>query len=79
MILPALDDNVVCYIPGSCTGVNCCVEVEKLARSFNVMFKIDDCGYRFTVGIENLAFTRSLFNFQFGKSVIVTNQHYLAA
>ena len=67
MALPTLDNNVICYIPETCTGVRCCVSVEKLARSFSLMFEINDCGYRFTIGIENLVFTRSLFNFQFGK------------
>ena len=73
MSLPTLDDSVVCYIPASCTGISCCVDVERLAMAFTVMFDIDDCGYRFSVGIENLQFTRSLFNFGFGMYTVYSS------
>ncbi|KAL3873866.1 hypothetical protein ACJMK2_036950, partial [Sinanodonta woodiana] len=65
--LPSLPSGVACHIPSLCTGVQCCVDVEFLNRSFNAFLLLDSCNYKLTVGIEKLNFTKHLFDYSWGK------------
>ncbi|KAL3873935.1 hypothetical protein ACJMK2_037012, partial [Sinanodonta woodiana] len=70
LILPQLASDVACYIPDYCTKVDCCVQLDRLNRSFHVYVHIDTCHYQLTLSLEKLSFNHSLLEYQWG-----TDQH----
>jgi hypothetical protein len=62
-----LDGPVSCHIPDSCTGIDCCVDVDIIGRSFRVFALLDACGYKLSVGIDKLKFDLTLFDYKWGK------------
>jgi hypothetical protein len=66
LVLPALDESVSCHIPEHCTGVECCVDVDLVGRSFHAYVVIDPCQYTLSIGIENLAVNLTLLDYEWG-------------
>lgn len=59
-----------CNLYKSCTGIQCCVDVPLVGKSFEVIFDIDACSNRLDIAIENLHFDVSLLSeYQWGKSI----------
>ncbi|VDI41394.1 Hypothetical predicted protein [Mytilus galloprovincialis] len=65
--LPAVPDTMSCYLSDTCTGIDCCIDVEQISRSINVYIKLDACNYKLTAGIEKLTFDVPLLNYEFGQ------------
>ncbi|KAK6174798.1 hypothetical protein SNE40_013376 [Patella caerulea] len=65
--LPTLPSKIFCNVPDYCTGINCCLEVPFLRRSFNALASINMCTYVLTIGIEDVKFKTSLVNYEWGK------------
>jgi hypothetical protein len=64
--LPALPALTSCNIPDYCTGVDCCVDVNLLGKSFNAFVSLDPCNLQLRVGIENWIFNLTLVNYNWG-------------
>ncbi|XP_053390116.1 uncharacterized protein LOC128553035, partial [Mercenaria mercenaria] len=64
----ALPDFITCHVPSYCTGVDCCVTVGLVKRSFKVYLHLDACNYVFTVGIEKFGVNISLLDYEWGKT-----------
>ena len=67
MTLPKIHSSVTCYIPDYCTGINCCVEVGKIGKSFNAYALLDGCNWKLSVGVEKRSFNISLTEYEWGK------------
>ena len=65
--LPALPSQVSCYIPKSCTAIDCCVDIPKTGLSIHSSLDIDLCTNRVSGGIEQETFDFSLFKYEWGK------------
>ncbi|XP_052806223.1 uncharacterized protein LOC128235441 [Mya arenaria] len=64
--LPILPKNVVCHIPDFCTGIECCIGVDIIRRSFNTKLVLNACDLTFTIGIEKLSKEISLTSYNWG-------------
>ncbi|KAK3612537.1 hypothetical protein CHS0354_024514 [Potamilus streckersoni] len=62
----ALNDSIACHIPEYCTGIDCCINVNLLQRSFRTYLFLDACDFKLTVGIEKRKFEVLLFGYQWG-------------
>ncbi|KAK3609658.1 hypothetical protein CHS0354_035943 [Potamilus streckersoni] len=56
-----------CRLANSCMGVECCMDVAAIGRSFSAYIYIDPCNLRMMVGIEDLQFNISLLNYEWNK------------
>jgi hypothetical protein len=66
LILPDLGENLNCYVPDYCTGIECCVEIPQIGRTFHVYLLLDTCLHKLKIGIENLGLEKTYFDFKFG-------------
>ncbi|XP_052071171.1 uncharacterized protein LOC127709609 [Mytilus californianus] len=66
-ILPAIPNTMSCHLTDTCTGIDCCIDVDQISRSINVYIKLDACNYKLTAGIEKLTFDVPLLNYEFGQ------------
>ena len=64
--LPDLSGSLNCYVPEYCTGIDCCVEISQIGRTFHVYLLLDACSHRLKIGIENLGLDQAYFSFEFG-------------
>ncbi|CAG2204550.1 unnamed protein product [Mytilus edulis] len=64
--LQPLTGPLTCHIPDICTGVECCIDVHPIRRSFHVFVFLDACSYRLRMGIEKYEIDISLFDYEFG-------------
>ncbi|XP_063447091.1 uncharacterized protein LOC134726610 [Mytilus trossulus] len=62
-----LTGSLSCTIPDYCTGIDCCVEIPQIGRTFHVYLLLDACLHRLKIGIENLGLDQAYFNFEFDK------------
>lgn len=69
--LPTLPTSIICSLSDTCTGVDCCVDVELLGRSIHTYVDIDPCYYRMTVGLERMEFNTSLVDYTWGSVIDV--------
>lgn len=68
--MPTFNDissHASCYIPDTCTALDCCIEVDRIKRQLRTYIDIDTCNYKLTVGIEKLYLEYSLVDYQWGK------------
>ncbi|VDI43606.1 Hypothetical predicted protein [Mytilus galloprovincialis] len=63
--LPPLSGPVSCHLMETCTGIQCCIDVEQLTRSISAYMVLDTCSYSFEIGIEKLTYKKSLLEFEF--------------
>ncbi|XP_052090897.1 uncharacterized protein LOC127727822 [Mytilus californianus] len=70
--LPPIDSSVSCYIPDYCTGINCCIEIDQIGKTFNAYALLDGCNWRLTVGIERRKIEISLRDYTWGETKILT-------
>ncbi|XP_071150838.1 uncharacterized protein [Mytilus edulis] len=68
--LPPIETSMTCYIPSYCTGINCCIEVDQIGKTFNVYALLDGCNWRLTLGIERRKIDISLLDYS---SEIINN------
>ncbi|XP_076076023.1 uncharacterized protein LOC143046845 [Mytilus galloprovincialis] len=61
-----LSHYVVCYIPHTCTSIDCCVNLPGLHRTIHASVDIDTCNYKLTVGIEKVHLEYSLVDYEWG-------------
>ncbi|XP_071123204.1 uncharacterized protein [Mytilus edulis] len=64
--LPRLNGPVSCHITSSCSGIECCLDVKPLQRSFHAYVLLDACSNRIKLGIENYNLDTVYFDFKFG-------------
>lgn len=67
--LPRLNGPVSCHITSSCSGIECCLDVKPLQRSFHAYVLLDACSNRIKLGIENYNLDTVYFDFKFGKFI----------
>ncbi|VDI45263.1 Hypothetical predicted protein [Mytilus galloprovincialis] len=63
---PKLGNGVTCKLMRSCTGVECCVDVELIDRSILFKLDLDPCNHNLVLRIESLVYNISLLNFDWG-------------
>ncbi|XP_052071180.1 uncharacterized protein LOC127709616 [Mytilus californianus] len=56
----------VCYIPHTCTSIDCCVNLPGLHRNIHASVDIDTCNYKLTVDIEKVHLEYSLVDYEWG-------------
>jgi hypothetical protein len=59
--------DISCYVPSTCTAIECCVDSVKLGRTFHVGIALDPCQFVISVGIENFVHNLSLAQYTMGK------------
>ncbi|CAG2196992.1 unnamed protein product [Mytilus edulis] len=64
MSLPA---GISCYLSDTCTGIDCCIQVDKLGLSVNAYVVLDACHNTFTVGVENYKHTTTMLDIDYGE------------
>ena len=64
--LPILSDSMTCRLQPLCSAIKCCVDVDFLRTSFMGYVTLDPCNYKIKVGIEKIAFEKTLNAFDFG-------------
>ncbi|WAR05120.1 hypothetical protein MAR_020489 [Mya arenaria] len=64
--LPTLPENVVCYIPDFCTGIECCSNIDIIRKSISAHVILNACQYTFSIGIEKLTEDKSLITYKWG-------------
>ncbi|VDI38368.1 Hypothetical predicted protein [Mytilus galloprovincialis] len=62
-----LPTGISCYLSDTCTGIDCCIEVDKLGLSVNAYVGLDACHNTFTVGVENYKHTTTMLNIDYGE------------
>ena len=62
--LPA---GISCYLSDTCTGIDCCIQVDKLGLSVNTYVVLDACHNTFTVGVENYKHTTTMLDIDYGE------------
>ena len=67
--LQEIRDTISCFVNSSCTSIACCVEVENLDQTFEVVLDLDFCNQRITFGVERLLQTEALKDFDFGEVI----------
>ncbi|XP_053398211.1 uncharacterized protein LOC128556642 [Mercenaria mercenaria] len=63
-----LPEFIACHIPSYCTGVDCCVYVDLVKRSFKIYVHLDPCNYIFAIGIDQFGLNISLLEYDWGKT-----------
>ena len=51
-MLPTLPNTASCVLDDSCTGFDCCVEINVIQRSVKANVYIDACAFKISFGIE---------------------------
>ena len=66
--LPKIAANlpITCHVPDYCTGIECCVEVDFLKKSFHFYILLDGCRYKIKAGIEDFGIDETLYTFDSG-------------
>lgn len=65
--LPSLAGKAVtCHISSSCAALQCCVKVPIISTTFTTKLEVDPCNFKMTVEIEQLKFTKNLFDYEWG-------------
>ncbi|ESO82597.1 hypothetical protein LOTGIDRAFT_236952 [Lottia gigantea] len=77
--LPPLSNGLTCYIPDTCTGIQCCAPVPILKRSFEAFIYLDSCNFKFRVGVEKYEFSRNLINYEWGTKESLSMQKLVTA
>lgn len=60
-------DLVICFLYKMCIGVQCCMIVFSVGLFVEVFVEVSVCDYQFRVGVENLKFNRSFYNYRYGE------------
>ena len=61
-----LPPDVTCYLSNTCTGIDCCAQVDMLGLSINAFVDLDPCNNTLTVGIEKFIYKTSILDIDFG-------------
>ncbi|CAG2189963.1 unnamed protein product [Mytilus edulis] len=69
MTLPKIRGTVSCYVPDYCTGIDCCVDVGKIGKSFRIYALLDACNWKLSIGIEKRAFNFTIIDYKWGMYV----------
>ncbi|VDI43603.1 Hypothetical predicted protein [Mytilus galloprovincialis] len=65
---PDLGDQIACHITESCTGIDCCANIPFFGLTVRPFFVLDPCDYKISYGINTVNVTKSLFNYEWGKT-----------
>ncbi|CAG2190929.1 unnamed protein product [Mytilus edulis] len=65
---PDLGDQIACHITESCTGIDCCANIPSFGLTVRPFFELDPCDYKISYGINTENFTKSLLNYEWGKT-----------
>ena len=65
--LPALPDAITCYLDATCIGIQCCIDVDFISRSFHSFLTVDTCNYVLRFGVEKLQFEVILDDYDWGE------------
>lgn len=57
---------LTCHLKSDCASVSCCLDETFIAKTFEVVFEIDDCEKKLFIGIEKLQFHVPLKDVEFG-------------
>lgn len=69
------ETTAVCHTSASCTGINCCVYVPLLDRTFDVFLDVDSCYGKLSVGIEKMYKNKSFLGYQGGQMEMFSLQN----
>lgn len=62
---------ISCHLMSHCTAVECCLDFrDPLQQTIHFFLDLDLCLQTLKVGIEKLAFERTLFSYQYGNEVL---------
>lgn len=62
-----LPSSVVCRLPKSCTGIDCCAQIGFLGRrTINIQVLLDPCEAIMSLNIENMQYNLTLMDYDFG-------------
>ncbi|VDI42060.1 Hypothetical predicted protein, partial [Mytilus galloprovincialis] len=67
LTLPKIRGTVSCYVPDYCTGIDCCVDVGKIGKSFRIYALLDACNWKLSIGIEKRAFNFTILDYNWGE------------
>ncbi|VDI33335.1 Hypothetical predicted protein, partial [Mytilus galloprovincialis] len=70
-VLPSDIEPVGCHIGDTCNAIDCCITLDKIGRSFKTFINIEPCLFKLTVAIEQLQFSKWLFDYEWGYPVQV--------
>lgn len=66
--LPSLSGKpVTCHFFSSCSGIHCCVDVPAISSTFSTKLEIDPCTFQMVVSIDQLSFSKNLFEYEWGQ------------
>lgn len=66
--LPSLSGKpVTCHFLSSCSGIHCCVDVPAISSTFSTKLEIDPCTFQMVVSIDQLSFSKNLFEYEWGQ------------
>ena len=65
--LPPLLDDITCYQDDTCMGIQCCLDVDFISRSFHSFLTVDPCNYVIRFGVEKLKFDVTMDTFDWGE------------
>ncbi|KAK3101936.1 hypothetical protein FSP39_007496 [Pinctada imbricata] len=68
---PVLPSNMSCHLLSSCTGVECCVDVDIIETTVSALYSLDPCQQKITIQIEELKTNQSLYDFSWGKHFFI--------
>lgn len=66
--LPSLSGKpVTCHFLSSCSGIHCCLDVPAISSTFSTKLEIDPCTFQMVVSIDQLSFSKNLFEYEWGQ------------
>ncbi|CAG2211662.1 unnamed protein product [Mytilus edulis] len=65
---PDLGDIIACHITETCTGIDCCANIPFFGLTVRPFFVLDPCDYKISYGINTENVTKSLFDYEWGKT-----------
>jgi len=64
---PALPSSLSCHLEDYCTGVQCCLDVNTIGKSFTTYVFLNACEFKLEIGIEKFSLNISLLTYPWGK------------
>lgn len=68
--LMEMPEYLSCYIPKTCTAVDCCMDFSLLNLTLNFYVSVDTCGYIIRGGLEKFTFELPYSKYVWGKYIV---------
>lgn len=63
-------EPLVCHLDYDCTGVDCCLQVDKIGRTLRAFVSLDPCSQIMTISLERFTIQVDLLNYAFGQLIL---------